>query len=401
MTEGQRRLDRAMQMVANEGLAGWLIADFRWNNPMLGHLLGLHSGILSRRCFLWLPGHGAREPRILISRTDAHTVSGLDVATTAYGGFDEMIAQLRALLPVKGRVAMEYVERGALPTVSVVDAGLIELLRSLGVDVVSSSSLIAALQVWNDQQQALHERAATVVDEARRRALQHCRERLQSGETVTEGMLGRFILSYFDERGFSTDGAPDVGVGSHSADPHYAVEPDGDGAEITMNDVLLIDLSTKVREVEDAPYADSTWMAYTGSQPPEDLLTVFAAVREARDAAIAAVDQTAQAGRTIAGRDVDRVARASIARSGMTNHLIHRTGHSLGTDHVHGMGTNLDDIEFPDDRPLLPGSGFTIEPGLYLPGRFGVRLEVSAMLLADGVRITTERQQELTSLSVN
>jgi Xaa-Pro aminopeptidase len=137
-------------------------------------------------------------------------------------------------------------------------------------------------------------------------------------------------------------------------------------------------------------------MAYTGSAPPEDLRATFAAAREARDAAIAAIDRAARAGRTLAGREVDHVARASVERADMAEYLVHRTGHSLGTEHVQGVGTNLDDVEFPDDRPLLPGSGFTVEPGLYLPGRFGVRLEVSAVLLTNGVRLTTESQQELT-----
>jgi Xaa-Pro aminopeptidase len=385
-----------MQLLADADLDGWLVADFRWSNPLFGHLLDLRSGILTRRSFLWLPGRGAGEPQILLSRTDAHTVSGLGVPTSLYGGFDDMSVWLRETLPRGGRVAMEYVALGALPTVSVVDAGLIELVRSFGVEVVSSGSLIAALQVWTDHQRALHERAGGIVDAARRLALQRCRELLRDGERVTEGTLGRLILAYFDEQGAVTHPGPDVAVGAHSADPHYAVDPDGEGAEITSDTVLLIDLWARVRDAEDAPYADSTWMAYTGSAPPEDLRATFAAAREARDAAIAAIDRAARAGRTLAGREVDHVARASVERADMAEYLVHRTGHSLGTEHVQGVGTNLDDVEFPDDRPLLPGSGFTVEPGLYLPGRFGVRLEVSAVLLTNGVRLTTESQQELT-----
>jgi Xaa-Pro aminopeptidase len=140
-------------------------------------------------------------------------------------------------------------------------------------------------------------------------------------------------------------------------------------------------------------------MAYTGSAPPDDLLTTFRAVREARDAAISAINQAVRSGRTLTGREVDRAARTTIESQGMVDDLVHRTGHSLGIDHVQGMGTNLDDAEFPDDRPLLIGSGFTVEPGLYLPGRFGVRLEVSAVLLSDGVRLTTECQNELTLIA--
>jgi Xaa-Pro aminopeptidase len=160
--------------------------------------------------------------------------------------------------------------------------------------------------------------------------------------------------------------------------------------------VLLIDLWAKVRDAEDAPYADSTWMAYTAATPPGDLVEAFAAARAGRDAAVAAVAAAARAGTPIAGRTVDRVARAAIEQAGLAAQLVHRTGHSLGSDHVHGMGTNLDDVEFPDDRPLVSWSGFTIEPGLYWPGRFGVRLEVSIILEPDGPRLTTESQSELT-----
>jgi Xaa-Pro dipeptidase len=396
MNGAQRRLDRGMQLVDDAGLDGWLIADFRWTNPLFGYVLGVRSGTLTRRSFLWLPGPGKGDPQLVVSRTDAHMASGVDIPVMLYGSFDEMAAQLRALLPVRGRVAMEYVERGALPTVSVVDAGLIELVRSFGIAVVSSGSLIAALHIWNDDQRALHEQAGRIVDEARRLALQRCQEHVRRGETITEGMLGRLILEYFDQHGLTTSGGAHVAVGAHSADPHYGVEQDGDGAEIGPDSVLLIDLWGKLREAEGAPYADSTWMAYTGSEPSDDLQAVFAAVREARDVAITAVNHAARAGRSIPGREVDRAARAAIVRSGMAEYLIHRTGHSLGAEHVQGMGTNLDDVEFPDDRPLVPGSGFTVEPGLYLPDRFGVRLEVSAVLLSDGVRLTTENQHELT-----
>jgi Xaa-Pro aminopeptidase len=391
-------LERARRVIDEAGLDGWLVADFRWSNPLFGHLLGLGSGILTRRTFLWVPRSGAGEPRIIISLTDAHTVSNLGLDTARYRSFDEMVALLGAALPRGGRIAMEYVERGALPTVSVVDAGLVELIRSLSVEVASSGALVSALDVWTDRQRALHERAAGIVDGARRFALELARTRLARGERLTEGSLADLILSYFGEHGLTTHAGPDIAAGPHGADPHYAVAPGSPGAEIGPGSVLVLDLWGKVAGEDGAPYADSTWMAFAGSDPPDEVLAIFAAVRDAREAAIFAIDQAACAGHTITGREVDRAGRAAIERAGMSEYLIHRTGHSLGTEHVQGMGTNLDDVEFPDDRPLLPGSGFTVEPGLYLPGRFGVRLEVSAILLPGGVQVTTERQEQLTLL---
>jgi len=393
-------LERWMQMVGEAGLDGWLVADFRWNNPLFSRLLGLGSGILTRRCFLWLPAAGQGEPCVIASQVDGHTVAGVACKVSLYSGYEEMAALLSAIMPRGRRVAMEYVERGLLPTVSRVDAGLIEMVREQGVQVVSSGTLIAGLEVWSARQRDLHERAAEVVDEARRLALRHCSEALADGDTLTEGDLVRVMRSYFEAAGCDYGDGPDVGVGAHAADPHYS-SGDGDGAPITRDAVLLIDLWCRVHDAADAPYADSTWMAYTGHTPPAPVAQAFEAVRAGRDAALAAVAAATQSGTPISGRQVDRAARATIEASGLGAAMRHRTGHSLGVDHVHGMGTNLDDVEFPDDRPLLVGSGFTVEPGLYYPGQFGMRLEVSAILLPDGPHVTTERQETLTLIAAS
>ncbi|GAC1401342.1 MAG: M24 family metallopeptidase [Chloroflexota bacterium] len=391
------RLERWMRIVGEAGFDGWLVADFRRNNPLLARLLGLHSGILTRRSFLWLPAHGKGEPHVFVSRTDGHAISSLECPRSLYGGFDEMVETLRRLLPANARVAMEYVELGTLPTVSRVDAGLVELVRSLGVTVQSSGALIAALEVWDERQAALHKQAARGVDEARRLALEHCTERLRADEDVTEGMIVQRIRSYFDEHGLESADGPDVGAGVNSADPHYG-SGDGAGAVITPDTVLLLDIWAQVRDASDAPYADITWMAFTGSSPPQHVVTVYDAVQSAREAAVALINLRVASGQSVTGREIDREARTAIIDRGLDEFLIHRTGHSLGIDHVQGMGTNLDDVEFPDDRPLLFGSGFTVEPGLYLPGQFGMRSEVSAILLPTGVHVTTEAQQSLTLL---
>lgn len=389
------RLARWMRIVGEAGLDGWLVADFRWNNPLFARLLGLGSGILTRRCFLWLPAEGRGEPRVLASRVDGHTVSGLDCQVGLYAGYEEMVQMLGELLPAGGRIAMEYVPRGTLPTVSRVDAGCIELIRERGVDVVSSGTLIAALEVWDERQRAMHERAALHVDAARRLALARCGDLLERGELVTEGALAALIADYFREQGLDPGDGPDVAVDAHAADPHYGTGGGG-GAPIGHGSVLLIDLWARVRDAADAPYADSTWMAYTGSTPSAEIAHAFEVTRAARDASIGAIAAACRGGTAISGRAADEAARASVFAAGLGDWLIHRTGHSLGSDHVHGMGANLDAVEFPDDRPLLPYSGFTVEPGLYWPGRFGIRLEVSAILLPEGPRLTTERQDALT-----
>jgi Xaa-Pro aminopeptidase len=239
------------------------------------------------------------------------------------------------------------------------------------------------------------------VDEARRVAIECCASALQNGESVSEGSLAAVITAVFADHGLTTGSDPDVAVGANAADPHYSLVPGDTGATVEQDSILLIDLFAQVRDEPDAPYADSTWMAYTGPTPPADVQTAFDAVRQAREAAVQFIDSAIREGRAVRGRDADRVARETIAAAELEGALIHRTGHSLGVDHVHGMGTNLDDIEFPDDRHLLLGSGFTVEPGLYFPGRFGIRSEVSAILRPDGVHCTTESQKTLTLLDVS
>lgn len=396
----RQQLEHWTQVVRDCNLDGWLIADFRWNNPLFARMLGLQSGILSRRCFLWLPAHGAGEPLVIASRVDGHTVAAVDCAVKLYAGFDDMRSILSTILPSGARVAMEYVPMGTLPTVSRVDGGLLELVRDLGVQVMTSGTLIASIEVWNERQRHLHQRAAAGVDEARRLALAWVREQLVLGQTLREGDVAAFISRCFDDRGLSAGGVPDVGVNANAADPHYTTSG-GPGSPVERDAVLLIDLWARVADAAQAPYADSTWMAFTGVTPPMDVQRDFAAVREARDVALETIAAAARNGVPVAGRLVDRAARQVFERRGVLAQCYHRTGHSLGVEHVHGMGANLDDVEFPDDRPLLVHSGFTVEPGLYWPGRYGIRMEVSAILLPDGPLVTTERQQELTLLDVS
>jgi Xaa-Pro aminopeptidase len=208
-------------------------------------------------------------------------------------------------------------------------------------------------------------------------------------------MLADVIQRSFEVDGLSAEGRPDVGAGANAADPHYSIGSGG-GAPVTADTVLLIDLWAQVRDAESAPFADSTWMAFTGRQPPPAITGAFGAVRDARDAAIGAIGAAVEAHRQITGAEVDRISRHVLEEAKFGAAIVHRTGHSLGIDHVHGMGTNLDDIEFPDERSLLVGSGVTIEPGLYFPGKFGVRCEVSAIVQPEGLEVTTECQSELT-----
>jgi Xaa-Pro aminopeptidase len=373
-------------------LDGWLVASFRGSNPIFGDLTGIPHQF-TRRTVLWLPQQGGAV--LLGSSVDGHSlVSPVDwiERTVQYAGLSDLQAHLAMLLRGANRVAMEYSVDGANPPISRVDAGFVDWVRALGPTVVSSGDLISLLVRWDADQVADHRAAAAIVDRVRAAAFQEAFARADSAHPATEHELTASILARFAEAGLTGAGA-DVAVNAHAADPHYVPSAERP-APIRPGDSILIDLWAR-RPAARSPYADSTWMGFVGRQPPAELQRAYAAVRAARDAGIALLEDAWRAGRPLRGRDVDRHVRNLLAELGYPTEFSHRTGHSLGWHHVHGDGPNLDDFEFPDDRLLTPVAGITIEPGLYVPGGFGVRLEVSIILTEQGPLVTTARQEEL------
>ena len=295
-------------------------------------------------------------------------------------------------------VAMEYSPMAQLPTASTVDAGTIELVRSTGVEVVSSADLIQiCLSSWDEAALASHRKAAQAVDQARREAFDFIRRELAGAGSTTELAVQQFILQRFAQYGVETDHGPVVGVNAHSGDPHYTPNA-GSSWVIARGDWVLIDLWARLPQAGSV-FADSTWVAYAGDRVPPQHLRIFDIVREARDLVIKRAGADWGVAEAPCGWELDRIARDHIAATGFTTeHFPHRTGHSLspGT-HVHGIGVNLDDLESRDTRRLVPGCGFTVEPGVYLPD-FGVRLEVDVFVDRNGPTVTTQVQDEIVLL---
>jgi Xaa-Pro aminopeptidase len=284
---------------------------------------------------------------------------------------------------------MEYSPAGDLPRVSRVDAGTVELVRSAGVEVVTSADLVQHVtQRWTPAQLESHLRAAVKVGQVVQEAFTYIGVNLMA--EVTEGDVARFIRRRFRDMGLVAAEGPIVAANAHAGDPHY--DPGSGGAAIKQGDWVLIDLWAKEAQ-EDAIYADITWVAYVGSAAPRRQQEVFELVAGARDAALEFLDQAHRAGRALQGWEVDQVARRFIARRGHGKQFTHRLGHSLGTE-VHGDAVNLDSWETRDTRSLLPGLGVTIEPGVYLPD-FGVRSEIDVYLSPDGPQVTTPVQREV------
>ncbi|MEO8521939.1 MAG: M24 family metallopeptidase [Acidobacteriota bacterium] len=386
-------IQRALQ---EDRLGAWLLYDFHGSNPIATRLTGLdRSGkMATRRWFYLVPAEG--EPRALVHGIERHNLDALPGEKRVYAGRQQLADGLRDLLRGVSRVAMEYSPGNAIPYISRVDAGTVEAVRDLGVEVVSSGDLVQRFEaVWSPEALASHRAASERLYRVKDRAFELVRTSLATGAAIDEYQVQQAMLGWFDEEGLVSDDAPCVSAEENAGDPHYQPTAAKHRA-IRRGELLLLDLWGKLRD-PGAVFADITWVGFTGPRVPDDYAAAFAAARDGRDAAIDLVRTAAAAGRELRGFEVDRAARGVIERAGYGAQFIHRTGHSLGQS-VHGNGVHMDDYETHDDRRLLPGTGFTIEPGIYTD-RFGVRTEINMFIGAHDAQVTGPAQQEIVTLA--
>jgi Xaa-Pro aminopeptidase len=355
---------------------GWLLYDFRGINILARRVVGLgNEAMLSRRWFYFIPAHG--EPRKLVHRIEPHALDHLPGPQQIYLRWQELEAGVQSLLAGVRRVAMEYVPRNANPYVSRVDAGTIELVRAQGVEVVPSGDLVQLFEAcWDDDQWAMHLEAARHTRSAFDVAFAFIADRVRRDGSVRETEVQRCILDHFAAHRLITDHPPICAVGPHSGDPHYAPGP-GSDAPIRAGDFVLIDLWAKL-DKPNAVYSDLTWTGFVGPEVPERYRTVFQIVAQARDAAIAKVQQAFRTSTPLQGWEVDQAARDVIERAGYGPYFCHRTGHSIGQE-THGNGANMDNLETREERRVLPRTCFSVEPGIYLP-EFGIRSETNVFV---------------------
>lgn len=369
------------------GADGWLLYNFRGNNAAASNLLG---GLppLTRRYFVWLPVKG--NPVAITHRIEQQPWTGWIGDNWPYSSWRELESRLAQLLGGNPKVAMEYEAGDAVPYVDVVPAGVIEMIRATGAKVVSSGNLVSAFYArWSAEGEASHRRASTHVYEVAHEAFRRIAAALREGRTTTEWEMRTWIQEEFARRGITVGGDSIVGVNANAANPHYAPSAEHH-APINPGDLVLIDLWGK--ENEGAIYADQTWMGYAGEAVPERLAEIFAAVRDARLAAIDHIRRRHNAGDAVAGYEADDASRQVIADRGWGDAFIHRTGHSIDRE-LHGSGPNIDNLETRDTRILIPGVGFSIEPGIYLAGDVGFRSEVNVFMGPDGPEVTTPEPQ--------
>jgi Xaa-Pro aminopeptidase len=350
--------------------------------------------LATRRWYYLIPAQGA--PVGLVHAIERDSLSHLPGTTSQYASRDQLEAGLRQLLRGLRRVAMEYSPDCAIPYVSRVDAGTIELIRASGVEVVSSGDLIQRFaSVWNREAIDAHLEASERLHRIKDAAFDAIARRLHDGIETSEYDVQQLMAGWFRDEGLVSDSDPNVSAEENAGNPHYLPTASASRA-IRSNELVLLDLWGKM-DRPSAVFADITWMGYTGSRVPERYTSAFAAVAAARDAAVTLVRRAAAAGQELRGWQVDRAAASVLRSAGYGDRILHRTGHSLGKS-VHGDGVNMDDYETHDDRRLLVGTGFTIEPGVYFTD-FGVRSEINMIVGPHDATITGPVQAEIVALA--
>jgi Xaa-Pro aminopeptidase len=382
--------------LAADGVDAWLLYDFRGLNPIAVEITALAKQgghLATRRWFYLIPATG--EPRKLVHAIERDSLAHLPGSTERYAGREQLEQGLARLLAGSARVAMEYSPNCAIPYVARVDAGTIELVRKTGVEVVSSGDLIQRFAaVWDEAAIESHRRASEKLYRIKDRAFDEIRSRLTNGTSTTEYDIQNRMVQWFQEEGLVSDSPPNVSAAENAGNPHYLPTKTAHRM-IRPDELVLLDLWGKL-DRPGAVFADITWVGYTGVRPPERISKAFDTVAAARDAARTLVERAVAAGQELRGWQVDRAAASVLQAAGYGRQILHRTGHSLG-ETVHGNGVNMDDYETHDDRRLLRGTGFTIEPGVYFDD-FGIRSEINMIVQAGEATVTGPLQAGIVAL---
>ncbi len=391
------RIQKELQAV---GADGWLLYDFRNRDQIAYGILGLDFGrFTTRRWFYWIPAKGT--PVRLVSAVEAGKLDALPGEKKVYLSWRELHAGLKAALGAAKKVAMQYSPEANVPYVSVVDAGTVELIRSFGYEVVTSAGLVQTFQaLLDDAAYRTHLEAAERVQRVRDEAFAHVGTELRAGRTLTQYDVQQFIVKRFGEEGLTCmHEFPIVGTNEQPADPHFEPTPQN-ARPIRKGDTLLIDLWAKLDNTPGAVFYDITWCGFVGSKPPAKYVEIFNVVRDARNAALEFIKAGYAAGKPVYGWEVDDACRAVVEKAGYGKFFVHRTGHSIGED-VHWSGVNIDNLETRDDRQLVPGVCFSIEPGIYLAGEMAARSEINVFITPAGkVDVAGEMQKHLVLIDV-
>ncbi|MFQ6083770.1 MAG: M24 family metallopeptidase [Candidatus Aminicenantia bacterium] len=387
-------LKKIQQILKEKNIDGWLLYDFHNRDLLAYRILGLDSSKLtSRRWFYFIPSEG--EPIKLVHPVEKFKLDLLPGIKKVYLAWTELHTSLKEILGKPKKIAMQYSPNQNIPYVSIVDGGLIDLIRSFGHEIVSSADLVQTFEAIIDEKgYKLHLETNRIINNIKNQAFEQIERAIRENRKVSEYDLQQFIINKFKENNLTCDEEfPIVGINDHPADPHFEPTPEN-SYFFKKGDTVLIDLWAR-RNIPEGIYADITWCGYIGEKPPQKYLEIFNIVKDARITAVNFIRDKFTRGEPCFGWEVDEACRNIVKEAGYGKYFVHRTGHSIGHE-VHGNGVNIDNLETKDDRQLVPGICFSIEPGIYLEGEMAVRTEINVFINHNGqVEITTEEQMNL------
>ncbi len=389
-------LPAIQQALRERKLGGWLLCDFHNRDHLAYRVLGLDmTKLTTRRWFYFIPAKG--EPRKLVHSVESRKLDALPGKKEVFLPWTQLHSSLKRMLGSPKKIAMQYSPKNNVPAVSMVDAGTIELVKGFGHKVVSSADLVQLFEATiSEEGYQTHKEAGVIVDKIRAEAFDHIRNAIATNSSLTEYELQQFIMRRFKESGLVTDDPPIVGTNDHPADPHFESTPEN-ARPFKQGDTVLLDMWAKLNK-PGAIYYDITWVGYIGDEPSKKYQEIFNTAKAARNAAIKFVMDKFAKGQKCYGWEVDDACRAVVKKAGYGKYFVHRTGHSIGEE-VHGNGVNIDNLETKDDRQLMPGCCFSVEPGIYLEGEMAARTEINMFIRHDGVpEVTGEMQEELVQL---
>ena len=387
------RLEAIQSALRERGFDAWLFYDHHYRDPIAYRILGMPEGLhVTRRWYYLVPAQGT--PQKLVHRIEGARLDKQPGEKHEYSSWQELQEGLKAMLAPHKTVAMQYSPNNQIPYISLVDAGTIELIRSFGKTVVSSGDLVSRFEAaWSEEQIASHFAARDSVDRIMSEAFREVGQRCSNGGT-TEYEIQKWIMQAMERESLVSDSTPIVGVNSNSSNPHYSPSAEVH-KDIRKGDFLLFDMWAK-KTTPGAVFYDITWTGVIGRAPSEREREIFGIVRKARNAAFEKVKKAVESGTKIAGWEVDKAARDSIATAGYGKYFVHRTGHSIGTE-VHANGANMDNLETKDEREIIANTCFSVEPGIYLP-EFGVRSEFNVLVRKGKAEVTGRVQDELVAV---
>ena len=381
----EAHIESIQKALQQDKLDGWLFYSFRGSDPIAENILRLdHAKFTTRRWFYFVPATGT--PQKIVHAIETGSLDSLPGDKNVYLPWQQLHQFLRQALGGAKKIAMQYSPMNAIPYISRVDAGTLELIRSFGVEVVTSADLVQVFEaVWTAEQLETHLYAAKHMRQIVDEIVKEVRRRVTDNVPVNEVEIQNFLLQQYEQRDLMAGHPPIVAINAHSADPHFAPNLE-DNLPMKKGDFLLVDMWSK-RKVSHAVYDDITWTFFIGENVPAEHQKIFNVVRDGRDAAIRALQSRYPSGEVLYGWQIDDAARKSITNAGYGEFFLHRTGHSIHEE-VHGNGANIDNLETQDSRRLMARTCFSIEPGVYLKGTFGVRSEVN-MYLSDKEAVVT------------